>query len=60
MWCVVFVDEMQRRREFYEGHPEAKPSNLETCGEAAYQHLLTPEETVCLTLNYHGSNGTPR
>lgn len=51
---------MQRRRDFYESHPEGKPSSLEMCGEAAYQHLLTPEESVCLTLNYHGSNNTPR
>lgn len=51
---------MQRRRDFYDNHPKAKPSSLEQCGEASYQHLLTPEETICLTLSYHGSNTTPR
>ncbi|KAJ8957916.1 hypothetical protein NQ318_001913 [Aromia moschata] len=56
----LFQNEMQRRREFYENHPEAKPSSLEQCGEASYQHLLTPEETICLTLSYHGCNNTPR
>ncbi|KAJ8973010.1 hypothetical protein NQ317_004608 [Molorchus minor] len=50
----LFQNEMQRRREFYDKHPEVKPSNLEQCEEASYQHLLTPEETVCLTLSYHG------
>ncbi|KAG5900094.1 hypothetical protein JTB14_016063 [Gonioctena quinquepunctata] len=56
----LFHNEMQKRRAFYESHPESKPSSLEQCGEAAYQHLLTPEETVCLTLGYHGSEDKPR
>lgn len=51
---------MQRRRQFYESHPEAKPSSLEQCGEVAYQYLLTPEETICLTLSYHGADNKPR
>nr|CAI5818142.1 unnamed protein product [Callosobruchus analis] len=56
----LFQNEMQRRREFYENRPESKPSTLEQCSEAAYQYLLTPEETVCLTLVYHESGGKPR
>nr|CAH7748336.1 unnamed protein product [Callosobruchus chinensis] len=56
----LFQNETQRRREFYESHPESKPSTLEQCSEAAYQYLLTPEETVCLTLVYHESGGRPR
>lgn len=55
-----FPDEMQRRRDFYTAHPEVKPSGLEQRGEASYQHLLTPEETICLSLNYHESSGPPR
>lgn len=51
---------MRRRREYYAAHPEARPSGLEQCGEASYQHLLSPDETICLSLNYHGGNGTPR
>ncbi|XP_057671095.1 mucin-2-like isoform X1 [Diorhabda carinulata] len=56
----LFQNEMQRRREFYDNHPEAKPSSLEQCGVVAYQHLLTPEETICLTLSYHGADNKPR
>ncbi|CAG9831081.1 unnamed protein product [Diabrotica balteata] len=56
----LFQNEMQRRRDFYDSHPEAKPSSLEQCGEASYQHLLTPEETICLTLSYHGADNNPR
>ncbi|KAJ8913690.1 hypothetical protein NQ315_007407 [Exocentrus adspersus] len=56
----LFHNETQRRREYYESHAEAKPSALETCNEAAYQYLLTPEESIYLTLSYHGSNATPR
>ncbi|CAH1986413.1 unnamed protein product [Acanthoscelides obtectus] len=56
----LYQNEMRRRREFYNSHPEAKPSNLEQCSEAAYLHLLTPEETVCLTMVYHDSGGKPR
>lgn len=51
---------MQRRRDFYMAHPEGKPSGLEQRGEASYQHLLSPEETICLSLNYHDSTGPPR
>lgn len=56
--CVV--DEMKRRREYYASHPEARPSGLEQCGEASYQHLLSPDETICLSLSYHSSSGTTR
>nr|XP_023014389.1 uncharacterized protein YMR317W-like isoform X2 [Leptinotarsa decemlineata] len=56
----LFQNEMQKRRAFYDSHPESKPSSLEQCGEATYQHLLTPEETICLTLAYHGSEDRPR
>lgn len=54
------LDEMRRRREYYAAHPEARPSGLEQCGEASYQHLLSPDETICLALSYHDSNNTPR
>ncbi|CAG9860973.1 unnamed protein product [Phyllotreta striolata] len=56
----LFQNEMQRRRKFYENHPDAKPSNLEQCGEVAYQYILAPEESICLTLNYYGANNKPR
>ncbi|GJQ81920.1 hypothetical protein Trydic_g20388 [Trypoxylus dichotomus] len=56
----LFQNEMQRRRDFYMAHPEVKPSGLEQRGETSYQHLLTPEETICLSLNYHESTGPPR
>lgn len=51
---------MQRRREYYAAHPEAKPSGLEQCGEANYQHLLSPDETICLALSYQGSKDSTR
>lgn len=57
---MFFLDEMQRRRDFYAAHAEAKPSSFELGNEAAYQHLLSPDETICLSLSYHGSNGTTR
>ncbi|KAF5307424.1 hypothetical protein FQR65_LT06938 [Abscondita terminalis] len=56
----LFQNEMCRRREFYQSHPEGRPSNLEQCGEASYQHILSPDETICLSLNYHGSGTPPR
>ncbi|KAF5281372.1 hypothetical protein FQA39_LY17814 [Lamprigera yunnana] len=56
----LFQNEMCNRREFYESHPQTRPSNLEQCGEASYQHILSPDESICLSLNYHGSTGPPR
>ncbi|KAB0794630.1 hypothetical protein PPYR_11469 [Photinus pyralis] len=56
----LFQNEMCRRREFYTSHPDARPSDLEQCGEASYQHILSPDETICLSLNYHDSSGPPR
>lgn len=56
----LFQNEMCRRREFYSCHPEGRPSNLEQCGEASYQHILSPDESICLSLNYHGSAAPPR
>lgn len=47
---------MQRRQDYYASHPEAKPSLAEQKKEAAYQHIFSPDETICITLNYHGSN----
>lgn len=62
LWFIfdVILDEMRRRRDYYASHPEARPSGLEQCGEASYQHLLSPDETICLSLSYHGSSGTTR
>lgn len=56
----LFQNEMCRRREFYTSHPEVRPSDLEQCGEASYQHILSPDETICLSLNYHDTSGPPR
>ncbi|CAG9820633.1 unnamed protein product [Phaedon cochleariae] len=56
----LFQNEMQKRRTFYENHPDSKPTSLEQCGEASYQYLLTAEESICLTLSYHGSDNKPR
>lgn len=51
---------MQRRRQYYSDHPDIKPSGLEQCGEASYQHLLTPDESICISFNYHGNSRTKR
>ncbi|XP_018335423.1 mucin-5AC [Agrilus planipennis] len=56
----LFQNEMCKRREFYTSHPEVRPSNLEQCGEVSYQHILSPDETICISLNYHGHSGPPR
>ncbi|XP_017768909.1 PREDICTED: flocculation protein FLO11-like [Nicrophorus vespilloides] len=56
----LFQNEMQRRRQYYSDHPDIKPSGLEQCGEASYQHLLTPDESICISFNYHGNSRTKR
>lgn len=59
---MILVDETQKRRDFYAAHPESKPSGLETRAEASYQHLLTPDEMLCISLMYNGAADkcTPR
>lgn len=56
----LFQKEAQKRNEFYTEHPDAKPSELEQNEEATYQYLLTPQETICVSLVYHDSKNTPR
>lgn len=57
---LLFSDEMQRRKDFYTSHPEAKPSGSEQNGVFSYQHLLSADETVCLSLSYQGNKETLR
>ncbi|XP_065168180.1 cell surface glycoprotein 1-like [Atheta coriaria] len=58
----LYHNETQKRRDFYAAHPESKPSGLETRAEASYQHLLTPDEMLCISLMYNGAADkcTPR
>ncbi|XP_049824399.1 polycomb group protein Psc [Aethina tumida] len=56
----LFHDEMQRRKDFYDKHPESKPSQLEQTVESNYQHILSPEECVSLTLTHYGCEATMR
>lgn len=56
----LFHNEMQRRNDFYAAHPENKPSGVDELKESNYQYLLLPEEKICISLNYHDSDGTPR
>ncbi|KAJ3653108.1 hypothetical protein Zmor_019025 [Zophobas morio] len=54
----LFQNEVQRRRDFYLSHPEAKP-NLDQIGEN-YQHIITPDESVSLTMCYYGCKESAR
>ncbi|KAK9874322.1 hypothetical protein WA026_002673 [Henosepilachna vigintioctopunctata] len=56
----LFNNEIQKRKEFYRKHPEAKPSISEECLESYNNSILMPDEELCLTLNYHGSTTKPR
>ncbi|XP_044260739.1 polycomb group protein Psc-like isoform X2 [Tribolium madens] len=54
----LFQNEVQRRRDFYQTHPEAKP-NLEKILEN-YQHIISPEESISLTMCYYGCKESSR
>jgi hypothetical protein len=51
-----FIDEMRWRREFYAKHPEAQPTSLIDQGVVGDQsHIYTPDEVICLSLEYFKS-----
>ncbi|XP_064214617.1 polycomb group protein Psc isoform X2 [Tribolium castaneum] len=54
----LFQNEVQRRRDFYKTHPEAKP-NLEKILDN-YQHIISPEESISLTMCYYGCKESSR
>lgn len=57
----LFQNEMLRRKSFYASHPEEKKNlDVEELGEANYQHILAPDENICVALNYKDSPLTPR
>ena len=48
---------MRCRREFYNKHPEAKPTNSEAAGELTDQsRIILPDEAVSLSLEYMGTS----
>jgi hypothetical protein len=54
----LLQNEVQRRRDFYSARPDAKP-NLDQIGDD-YQHIITPDEPVSLTLCYYGCKESAR
>ncbi|XP_022907092.2 uncharacterized protein [Onthophagus taurus] len=56
----LYQEEMCRRRDFYISHPEATPTVLEEKNETLYDYILSPEDNVCVSLNYYGSKVLPR
>lgn len=50
----LYCNEIKRRKEYYESHPEEKPTVLEQTLMSQYEYVLAPEESINLTLKYHG------
>ncbi|XP_066144215.1 polycomb group protein Psc-like isoform X2 [Euwallacea fornicatus] len=56
----LYHNESKRRKLFYESNPSTKPSICEENVAALYEFILTPEESINLTLNYYACTATPR
>lgn len=48
------------RREFYSKHPGVLPTNPEDCGEVTDRYIYSPDETICLSLEYAGDSPDSR
>ncbi|XP_066255810.1 protein suppressor 2 of zeste-like isoform X2 [Euwallacea similis] len=56
----LYYNESKRRKLFYEANTSTKPSICEENVAALYEFILTPEESINLTLNYYACTATPR
>ena len=43
---------MQKRVQFYKGHPEAEPSNPEDAGEGVDTLFFSPEDEISMSIEY--------
>lgn len=56
----LYSRELSRRKEYYQNNTDAKPTVFEQSTEELYNYILSPEETLYVTLSYYGSSGKPR
>lgn len=56
----LIKDEAKRRKIFYDTNQTSKPSVSEENMASYYEHILSPDENINLTLNYDGCSTTPR